>query len=83
MPDETQDLKTWYLHLAITPSDDGRFARINIELNKPSSRVPVYINSANSTDLLYERVQAELNNALRQVVNEIHLTVVKPSQRRK
>jgi hypothetical protein len=71
---------TWHLHLAITPTEDGRFARINFRIAKPSTRVPTYLNQAGSIDLLYEKVQGDFNNLLRQIINEIHQQVVKPAQ---
>ncbi len=71
MNDILSDEQTWDLHLSITPTEDGRFARVCIRRDRPNSRVPIYLNSADSIDMLYEKVQGEFNNALRQSVNEI------------
>lgn len=78
-----QEPGEWNLHLTIKPSADGKWVAITIRLDKPSSRVPTYINSADSMDMIFEKVQGELNNALRQLVNDIHQMVVKPLKGRK
>jgi len=68
---------TWTLNLTIRPTQDGRFAQIHINQLKASSRVPINIHITCSTDMLYERVQGELNNALRQTINDIQLALAK------
>jgi len=72
---------SWSLHVTLAPTSDGKYCRISIELRKPSSRLPIYINSAGSTDLLYEKTQGELNNALRQLMNDITDKVIRPNKR--
>ena len=84
MPEsEVRELNHWELHLAVSPSEDGRWASVVIRLDKPSSRVSTYINSAASMDMIFERVEGELKNALRHLVNDIHQMVVKPAKGRK
>ena len=77
------DERTWLLNVEITPTKDAKFARIRLRLDRPSTRVPTYINLVVSTDLLFENVQGEINNALRQLINEIHHQVVKPAKQQR
>jgi len=70
----------WSLYLELEPTEDARFVKVSMELRRPESRLPTYINSVVSTDMLFERVQADHNNLLRMITNDIHQRVVKPRQ---
>lgn len=61
---------TWRLHLELIPTPDGRFARWEIEIVPPET-VRTFAKGAGSGDMLYERVQGDLNGALRQLCNDL------------
>jgi hypothetical protein len=68
--------ESWSIAVHVTPtSDDFKFFRVAFELHRPGSRVPIRLNTANNVDMLYERIQGDLNNLLRQLTNDLAATI--------
>jgi hypothetical protein len=82
-PAEQEQLaKPIHLWLQILPGPTGKYfsAKVVVET---STEVLFSTTDTSTTDLLYERLQAMTNSALRQLTNHIEQTIIKPNRRKK
>lgn len=70
----------WALDLKIQITHAGQFVNTDMWLLKLGQIGPIRVSYTMSKDMLYERLQGELNNALRQLVNDIQRELNVPNQ---
>lgn len=71
------DKPSWQLLIEVTPTSDGRYMTSEAQLVYPGTTIRINLRTAGPMDTIFEQVQGQLNSALRQLVNDLQLTLKK------